>query len=139
MPAQLRGGAAAPDPAAYGLPPPLFQPLTAYAARGRIFPALARAEPRTRVWAISPGDQRFATVTSTPRRAAQPAVWHGQFHDLGDTGGAPLRKIGAHFAIRSSPSGNRAAYTERTPVDQSTVIRHCGCSSRTNIRSPDSS
>ena len=26
----LQGGAAAPDPAAYGLPPPLFQPLTAY-------------------------------------------------------------------------------------------------------------
>jgi hypothetical protein len=35
-------GAAAPDPAAYGLSPPLFQPLTAYAARGRIFPAPAR-------------------------------------------------------------------------------------------------
>ena len=32
--------------------PPLFQPLTAYAARGRIFPAPVR-EPRTRVWAIS--------------------------------------------------------------------------------------
>ena len=40
--AQLQGGAAAPDPAAYGLSPPLFQPLTAYAARGRIFPAPAR-------------------------------------------------------------------------------------------------
>jgi hypothetical protein len=38
--AQLQGGAAAPDPAAYGLSPPLFQPLTTYAARGRIFPAL---------------------------------------------------------------------------------------------------
>ena len=40
--AQLRGGAAAPDPAASGLSRPLFQPLTAYAARGRIFPAPAR-------------------------------------------------------------------------------------------------
>ena len=39
---QFRGGAAAPDPAAYGLSPPLFQPLTAYAARDRIFPAPAR-------------------------------------------------------------------------------------------------
>ena len=45
--AQLQGGAAAPDPAAYGLSPPLFQPLTAYAARGRIFPAPARGNPRT--------------------------------------------------------------------------------------------
>jgi hypothetical protein len=36
---QLQGGATAPDPAAYGLSPPLFQRLTAYAARGRIFPA----------------------------------------------------------------------------------------------------
>jgi hypothetical protein len=43
--AQLQGGAAAPDPAAYGLSPPLFQPLTAYAARGRIFPAPARRPP----------------------------------------------------------------------------------------------
>jgi hypothetical protein len=43
--AQLQGGAAAPCPAAYGLSPPLFQPLTAYAARGKIFPAPARAEP----------------------------------------------------------------------------------------------
>jgi hypothetical protein len=34
-----------PDPAAYGLSPPLFQPLTAYAARGRIFPAPARGNP----------------------------------------------------------------------------------------------
>ena len=34
-------GAAAPDPAAYGLSAPLFQPLTAYAAGGRIFPAPA--------------------------------------------------------------------------------------------------
>ena len=38
-------GAAAPHPAAYGLSPPLFQPLTAYAARGRIFPAPARENP----------------------------------------------------------------------------------------------
>ena len=43
--ARLQGGAAAPDPAAYGLSPPLFQPLTAYAARGRIFPAPARETP----------------------------------------------------------------------------------------------
>jgi hypothetical protein len=34
-------GAATPDPSANGLSPPLFQPLTAYAARGRIFPAPA--------------------------------------------------------------------------------------------------
>jgi hypothetical protein len=47
--AQLQGGAAAPDPAAYGLSPPLFQPLTAYAARGRIFPAPSAGEPRTLV------------------------------------------------------------------------------------------
>ena len=40
-------GAVAPHPAAYGLSPPLFQPLTSYAARGRIFPAPARGEPRT--------------------------------------------------------------------------------------------
>ena len=46
-------GAAAPDPAAYGLSPPLFQPLTAYAARGRIYPAPARGGPHPRVWAIS--------------------------------------------------------------------------------------
>jgi hypothetical protein len=45
---QLQGGAAIPDPAAYGLSPPLFQPLTAYTARGRIFPAPA-GEPRTPV------------------------------------------------------------------------------------------
>ena len=32
-----QAGAAAPDPAAYGLSPPLFRPLTAYAARGTIF------------------------------------------------------------------------------------------------------
>jgi hypothetical protein len=42
---RLRGGAAAPDPAAYGLSPPLFQPLTAYAARGRISPAPAWGTP----------------------------------------------------------------------------------------------
>jgi hypothetical protein len=47
--AQLQGGAAAPDPAAYGLSPPLFQPLTAYAARGRIFPAPARRGSAPRV------------------------------------------------------------------------------------------
>ena len=41
-----RGGR--PGPAAYGLSPPLFQPLTAYTARGRIFPAPARGEPRPR-------------------------------------------------------------------------------------------
>ena len=46
-------GPAAPHPAAYGLSPPLFQPLTAYAARGRIYPAPARGGPRPRVWAIS--------------------------------------------------------------------------------------
>jgi len=46
---QLQGGAAAPDPAAYGLSPPLFQPLTAYAARGRIFPAPARGNRVPRV------------------------------------------------------------------------------------------
>ena len=46
---QPQGGAAAPDPAAYGLSPPLFQPLTAYAARGRIFPAPSAREPRTPV------------------------------------------------------------------------------------------
>src|SRR5580693_2877319 len=51
--AQQQGGAAAPDPAAYGLSPPLFQPLTAYAARGRIYPAPARGGPHPRVWAIS--------------------------------------------------------------------------------------
>ena len=34
---ELQGGAAAPYPAAYGLSPPLFQPLIAYAARGKIF------------------------------------------------------------------------------------------------------
>jgi hypothetical protein len=44
--AQLQGGAAAPGPAAYGLLPPLFQPLTAYAARGRIFPARVRGPPQ---------------------------------------------------------------------------------------------
>jgi hypothetical protein len=44
---QLQGGAAAPDPAAYGLSPPLFQPLTAHAARGGIFPAPGREGPRT--------------------------------------------------------------------------------------------
>jgi hypothetical protein len=38
-------GAAAPDPAAYGLSPPLLQPLTAYAARGKIFPAPALGNP----------------------------------------------------------------------------------------------
>ena len=45
-------GAAAPDPAAYGLSPPLFQPLTAYAAHGRIFPAPARGNPAPRVCSI---------------------------------------------------------------------------------------
>jgi hypothetical protein len=45
---QLQGGAAAPCPAAYGLSPPLFQPLTAYAASGRIFPAPARRDPAPR-------------------------------------------------------------------------------------------
>jgi hypothetical protein len=39
-------GAAAPDPAAYGLrSPPLFQPLTVLRGRGRIFPAPARGDP----------------------------------------------------------------------------------------------
>ena len=47
--AQLQGGAAAPDPAAYGLSPPLFQPLTAYAAHGRIFPTPARGTPAPRL------------------------------------------------------------------------------------------
>jgi hypothetical protein len=42
-------GAAAPHPAAYGLSPPLFQPLTAYAAHGRIFPAPARGTPHPEV------------------------------------------------------------------------------------------
>jgi hypothetical protein len=53
-------------PAAYGLSPPLFQPLTAYAARGRIFPAPARRSPRKPIcerdamsWCASP--------TSDPR------------------------------------------------------------------------
>jgi hypothetical protein len=41
----LEGGAAAPDPAAYGLSSPLFQPLTAYAARGRIFPSTSAENP----------------------------------------------------------------------------------------------
>jgi hypothetical protein len=45
---RAQGGAAAPDPAAYGLSPPLFQPLTAYAAHGRIFPAPARGIPAPR-------------------------------------------------------------------------------------------
>jgi hypothetical protein len=38
----LQGGAAAPQPRRMGCQPPLFQPLTAYTARGRIFPAPAR-------------------------------------------------------------------------------------------------
>jgi hypothetical protein len=42
---QFQGEAAAPDPAAYGLSPPLFHPRTACAARGRIFPAPARGTP----------------------------------------------------------------------------------------------
>jgi hypothetical protein len=46
-------GAAARRPAAYGLSPPLFQPLTAYAARGRIFPAPARGNPAPQGRAIS--------------------------------------------------------------------------------------
>ena len=46
---QFVSGAAAPRPAAYGLSPPPFQPLTAYAARGRIFPAPARGDPAPRV------------------------------------------------------------------------------------------
>jgi hypothetical protein len=49
----MQGGAAAPDPAAYGLSPPLFQPLTAYAARGRIFPAPARGTPQPEVVALA--------------------------------------------------------------------------------------
>ena len=54
-------------PAAYGLSPPLFQPLTAYAARGRIFPTPARGTPypeSCHYRAISRGGQRFVTVTS---------------------------------------------------------------------------
>jgi len=47
--AQLQGGAAAPDPATYGPSPPLFQPLTAYAARGRDLPCASAGEPRTHV------------------------------------------------------------------------------------------
>ena len=35
-------GGAAPDPVVYELSSPLFQPLAAYAARGRVFPAPAR-------------------------------------------------------------------------------------------------
>jgi hypothetical protein len=62
---QLRGGAAAPDPAAYGLSPPLFQPLTTYAAHGRIFPAPARGIPHPGGRAIS---VPLAPVTSgSPR------------------------------------------------------------------------
>jgi len=51
--AERQGGAAAPYPAAYGLSPPLFQPLTAYAARGRIFPAPSAGNPALRGRAIS--------------------------------------------------------------------------------------
>ena len=55
--AQLQGGAAAPDPAAYGLSPPLFQPLTAYAARGRIFSAPARGTPAPRLQGATTPDR----------------------------------------------------------------------------------
>ena len=38
-----------PPTAAYGLSPPLFQPLTGYTARGRIFPAPSAGEPAPRL------------------------------------------------------------------------------------------
>lgn len=43
-------GAAVPDPAAYELSSPLFQPLTAYAARGGVFPAPARGNSVEGSW-----------------------------------------------------------------------------------------
>jgi hypothetical protein len=67
---QLQGGAAALDPAAYGLSPPLFQPLTAYAASGRIFPAPARGTPHPELGhqrAIRPGTHRAATDITEQR------------------------------------------------------------------------
>jgi hypothetical protein len=44
---QRQGGAAAPDPAAYGLVGPAVSPPDVLRGRGRIFPAPARGEPRT--------------------------------------------------------------------------------------------
>ena len=70
---QPQGGAAAPDPAAYGLSPPLFQPLTAYAARGRIFPAPSAREP------LHPGKpicKRDATVPAETREMQATADDH---------------------------------------------------------------
>jgi hypothetical protein len=45
--AQLQGGAAAPDPAAYGLSPPLFQPLTALRGTRQDLPCTSAGRPRT--------------------------------------------------------------------------------------------
>ena len=77
-----QGGAAAPDPAAYGLSPPLFQPLTAYAARGRIFPAPARGIPHP--------DRRAISVQLAPATS-------GLSRSLADT---PTRRSG-HVKGRS--------------------------------------
>jgi hypothetical protein len=56
--ATMRGWRPGPR-AAYGLSPPLFQPLTAYAARGRIFPAPVRGNP-------APCDRRAISVQLAP-------------------------------------------------------------------------
>ena len=82
--AQLQGGAAAPDPAAYGLSPPLFQPLTAYAARGRIFPAPARGNPAPRRLIEDPTSLTALSQTGEPIPDADGSAGRATDPDLGN-------------------------------------------------------
>ncbi len=106
----MQGGAAAPDPAAYGLSPPLFQPLTAYAARGRIFPAPARGDPARRVRvarpchtrATSQSPSRSVTVTG-PFASLMTLTAVAAAHPLGHATDLPTGHAGS-IPVARSPS-----------------------------------
>jgi hypothetical protein len=98
------GRAAAPDPAAYGLSPPLFQPLTADAAPGRIFPAPARENPAPRQGrpsGLHAGHRlrsSHGTNEGTRGREGETATalssQRGQHQGRGEVNGSPVRSRG---------------------------------------------
>jgi hypothetical protein len=84
-------GAAAPVPAAYGLSPPLFQPLTAYAARGRIFPAPARENPAPRVKSTPPAGPPAQGWTGASRHQGSSGAEVVEAHPLAISQDRPSR------------------------------------------------
>jgi hypothetical protein len=117
--AQLQGGAAAPDPVAYGLSPPLFQPLTAYAARGRIFPAPARGNPAPRrliedptsLTALSQTGEPIPDADGSAGRATDPDLGNRTAPDSPDTRHETTDQKAMLAGGRSSMTGEGAALT----------------------------